>query len=182
VEVKMKALIIYWSATGNTEKVAVAIENGLAGCDIEVTKTVVADADNYDFYNYDLVFLGSPTYMFMPPDPVNKFIKDKLKMHSGRGDIKLKSPKLPGKKAIVFVTYSGPHTGINEAVPVGKYIGQMFEHIGFEVEEWYIASEFHGRERLSLDGALGDIRGKPDAQDLAKIEQNVRDLAQSICV
>ena len=176
----MRALIVYWSATGNTEKVAVAIEKGLASRDIEVTKSVVTDAGDYDFYDYDLVFLGSPTYMFMPPDPVNKFMKDKLKMHSKRGDIKLKSPRLPGKKAVVFVTYSGPHTGENEAVPVGKYIGQMFEHIGFEVVEWYVAGEFHGRERLSLDGALGDIRGKPDAQDLAKIEQDVRDLVQAI--
>ena len=176
----MRALIVYWSATGNTEKVAVAIEKGLASRDIEVTKSVVTDAADHDFYDYDLVFLGSPTYMFMPPDPVNKFMKDKLKMHSKRGDIKLKSPRLPGKKAVVFVTYSGPHTGENEAVPVGKYIGQMFEHIGFEVEEWYVAGEFHGRERLSLDGALGDIRGKPDAQDLAKIEQDVRDLVQAI--
>lgn len=178
----MKAFIVYWSATGNTEKVATAIEKGLADRDVEVTKKMVTEAENYDFYDYDLVFLGSPTYMFMPPDPVNKFMKGKLKMHGGRGDIKLKSPKLPGKKAVVFVTYSGPHTGINEAVPVGKYIGQMFEHIGFVVEEWYVAGEFHGRERLSLDGALGDIRGKPDAQDLAKIEQDVRDLVQSICV
>ena len=176
----MKAFIVYWSSTGNTEKVAIAIEKGLAGCGVEVTKRVVADASEDDFYDYDLVFLGSPTYMFMPPDPVINLIKDKLKLHGKRGDIKLKSPKLPGKKAIVFVTYSGPHTGVNEAVPVGKYIGQMFEHIGFEVEEWYVAGEFYGRERLSLDGALGDIRGKPDAQDLAKIEQDVRDLVQSI--
>jgi len=176
----MKALIVYWSVTGNTEKVADAIEKGLVDHNIEVTKKVVADASEDDFYDYDLVFLGSPTYMFMPPEPVIKFIKGKLKMHSKRGDIKLKSPKLPGKKAVVFVTYSGPHTGINEAVPVGKYIGQMFEHIGFEVAEWYVAGEFHGRERLSLDGALGDIRGKPNEWDLAKIKGDVATLVKSI--
>ena len=176
----MKALLVYWSVTGNTEKVADAIEKGLVDQNIEVTKKELASASEDNFCNYDLVFLGSPTYMFMPPEPVIKFIKGKLKTHSKRGDIKLKSPRLPGKKAVVFVTYSGPHTGENEAVPVGKYIGQMFEHIGFEVAEWYIASEFHGRKEMNINGALGDIRGKPNEQDLAKIKDDVLTLVKSI--
>ncbi len=38
-------------------------------------------------------------------------------------------------------------TGLNEAIPAGKYAGQFFDHLGFEVlDEWYILSEFHGSE------------------------------------
>ena len=172
----MKALIVYWSATGNTEKVAGAIEKGLTSCNVDVVKKKVVGADDEDFYDYDLVCLGSPSYEFLPPEPVIQFIKQKMKQHRARGDIKPKSPKLPGKKAVVFVTYSGPHTGVNEALPVGKYMGQLFEHIGFEVVEWYVAGEFHGREELSINGVLGDIRGKPDEQELAKVERDAADI------
>jgi hypothetical protein len=56
-----------------------------------------------------------------------------------------KPQRFPGKNALVFVTYSGPHTGIDEAPPVGKDIRQYFEHRGFNViDEWYILSEYHG--------------------------------------
>ena len=96
-----------------------------------------------------------------------------MKHHRDRGDIKPGAPRVPGKRAVVFVTYSGPHTGIAEAIPVGKYLGQFFEHIGFEVvDEWYCVGEFHGRLNLSTMGRLGDIRGRPNAEDLARIEHD----------
>jgi len=51
--------------------------------------------------------------------------------------IKTGAPKVPGKNVLIFCTYSGPHTGLREATPVGKYVGQFFEHIGFTVlDEW----------------------------------------------
>ncbi|MCX5908895.1 MAG: hypothetical protein NTY64_17400 [Deltaproteobacteria bacterium] len=31
---------------------------------------------------------------------------------------------------LIFCTYSGPQTGINEAIPAGKFAGQFFEHLG----------------------------------------------------
>ncbi len=41
--------------------------------------------------------------------------------------------------------------GLNEAIPAGKYAGQFFDHLGFEVlDEWYILSEFHGSEINSI--------------------------------
>ena len=158
----MRALIVYWSATGNTEKVANAIEKGLAGRNVDYTKKKVADAADEDFYDYVLVFLGSPSYEFLPPAPVMKYVKGKVDMHRRRGDIKLKSPKIPGKMAVVFVTYSGPHTGLSEALPVGKYMGQLFEHIGFGVDEWYVPGEFHGREKASTEVVIPhDGQGNP---------------------
>ena len=45
------------------------------------------------------------------------------------------------------------------------------EHFGFNVVgEWYVLREFHGREDLSTQGRLGDIRGKPMVEELAKIK------------
>ena len=177
----MNALIIYWSATGNTEKVAIAIRQALTREGIKPVFKKVAEAAEEELYNYDLVFLGAPSYSFQPPEPVLRFVKDKMKLHSERGDIKIGAPRIAGKTAVVFCTYSGPHTGISEATPVGDYMGQFFEHLGFEVAaKWYIVGEFHGREDLSTKGRLGDIRGRPNRQDLDEVERNVSALIKSI--
>ena len=177
----MKALITYWSATGNTEKVANTIQNALVKEKIKTEVVKIADEGDIDLLEYDLVFLGSPSYQFLPPEPVVNFVKDRMKHYNERGVIKLGAPKLPGKYAVIFCTYSGPHTGENEAVPVGKYLGQFFEHLGFEIMgEWYTVGEFHGRNELSSNGRLGNIIGRPDENDLAEIEKNVKELAKTI--
>jgi flavodoxin len=177
----LKALLIYWSATGNTEKVAKTIQKALVQAGIEPVVKKVAEASDEEFYNYDIVFLGSPSYEFLPPEPVLQFVKQKMKVHRDRGDIKLGAPKIPGKTAVVFITYSGPHTGINEATTAGDYLGQFFEHIGFgEATKWYTVGEFNGREELSTKGRLGDIRGRPNEQDLAEVAINVSRLIKSL--
>jgi flavodoxin len=177
----LKALIIYWSATGNTEKVALVIHQTLVREGITTVVRKVADAAPEELYDYDLVCLGAPSYSFQPPEPVQRFIKDKMKLHGERGDIKIGAPVLPGKTAVVFCTYSGPHTGIREATPAGDYMGQFFEHIGFDVvAKWYVVGEFHHREDFSTKGRLGDIRGRPNRQDLAEVEKNVSELVKSI--
>lgn len=178
---QLKVLLIYWSATGNTEKVAVAIQQALGREGLKPVIKKVGEAAEEELYNYDLVFLGTPSYSFQPPEPVLRFVKDKMKLHVERGDIKLGAPSIPGKTAAVFCTYSGPHTGVREATPVGDYLGQFFEHLGFEVAaKWYIVGEFHGREELSTKGRLGDIRGRPNRQDLDEVESNVTKLIKSI--
>ena len=177
----MKALIIYWSATGNTEKVANAIRSGLAEEDINAKVVKIAEAGDIDLYEYDLVLLGCPSYQFLAPEPVQSYVKNKMKQYVERGDIKLCAPKRPGKSAVAFCTYSGPHTGVNEAIPVGKYLGQFFEHLGFELMgEWYTVGEFHNRQELSTKGRLGNIIGRPNEEDLADVKQKVRELVRSI--
>ncbi|MFA5309493.1 MAG: flavodoxin domain-containing protein [Dehalococcoidales bacterium] len=177
----IKALIIYWSATGNTEKVAHTIRDTLVREGIAPVVKKVAEAADDELYDYDLVFLGAPSYSFQPPDQVQRYIKDKMKLHSGRGDIKPGSPRIPGKTAVVFCTYSGPHTGIREATPAGDYMGQFFEHLGFDVAaKWYLVGEFHGREDMSTQGRLGDIRGRPNREDLDNVAGLTAALLKSI--
>jgi len=177
----LKALILYWSATGNTEKVAFAIRKGLQTERADDTLLRVEEAQGIDLYDYDLVILGAPVHQWQPAEPVVKFIKEKIDCHRGRGDIRIGAPRRPGKKAVVYCTYSGPHTGIDEAIPTCKYMGQFFAHIGIHVVgEWYIIGEFHGKEDRSTLGPLGDIRGRPNAQDLLKVERDTIELVQSL--
>jgi flavodoxin len=177
----LKVLVYYWSATGNTEKVAFSIQKALEREGVTPVMKKITKAGIEDLYNYDLVFMGSPSYMWAPPEPVREIIQAIMDFQRKSGDIKPCAPKIPGKKAAIFVTYSGPHTGIDEAIPVGKYLGQFFAHLGFEVvAEWYVVGEFHKSIENSTKGVLGDIRGRPNERDLAEVENNVAALIKSI--
>ncbi len=180
-ERSLKALIVYFSATGNTRKVADAIHQGLLSERVESTLCSVQDAGEEEFYDYDLVFLGSPSIEFLPAEPMMRFIKERLNLHRARGDIKLGAPKIPGKTAVVFCTYSGPHTGLNEVLTSGKYMAQLFEHIGFDVaDEWYVVGEFPDGREINIMGRLGDIRGRPNEDDLARVRNDASSLVRSI--
>jgi flavodoxin len=172
------ALIVYWSKTGNTEKVANAIRQGLEETGIQVTVKKPEEAENIDYFDYDLVCVGAPSYSWHPPEPMTKFLKKKFAVYRQQGKVKPSAPKVPGKNALIFVTYSGPHTGIDEATPAGKDMRQFFEHIGFTViDEWYVLSEFHGREDYSTKGRMGDIRGKPTKEELLKVKKDAENIA-----
>ncbi len=147
------ALVIYYSNTGNTEKVANAIKDGLEDVGFKVDLKKPQEAAEIDFFGYDLVCVGSPSIEWQPAKPMADLLKAKLNLYRDQGKIKPCAPKVKGKNALIFCTYSGPHTGIDEATPAGKTMRQYFEHFGFNVvAEWYIPSEFHGREDLSTQG------------------------------
>ncbi len=175
------ALIVYWSNTGNTEKVAFSIKEGLENSGMKVDLKKPQDVMSVDFFDYDLVCIGSPSIEWQPAKPIADLLKGKLNVYRDQGKIKPSAPKVNGKSALVFCTYSGPHTGIDEATPAGKTMRQYFEHFGFNVVgEWYVLSEFHGRIELSTQGRLGDIRGKPTAEDLAKVKKDAEVIARSL--
>jgi hypothetical protein len=177
----MKAAIIYWSKTGNTEKVAYTLKKGLEESGAESSFKRVEEADEIDFFEYDLICIGFPSYQWHPPEPMVTFLKNKFRGYRKQERVKLSAPRIPGKNALIFCTYSGPHTGINEAIPAGKYAGQFFDHLGFTVlDEWYTLSEFHGSEANSTKGRMGDIRGRPNEEDLRKIKHDVGNLVRRL--
>ncbi len=175
------ALIVHYSETGNTEKVAGAIRRGLERAGLTVVVKTVDEASENEFYDYDLVCFGSPVIHSLPPKRVFDFIKDCERAYRDTNDVRVSSPRILDKSALVFCTYSGPHCGVNEALPAGKYIRQFFEHLGFDVKaEWYEVGEFHGYPELSIRGRLGDIRGRPDEDDLAMVELKTAQLAKTL--
>jgi hypothetical protein len=177
----VRALVVYWSATGNTEKVALAIQEGLEEAGADVTLRMAQEAVDIDFYVYDLVCMGFPSYRWSPPEPVEEFLNGKYSRYQREGRVRVGAPAVRGRNALVFCTYSGPHTGIREATPAVLHAGQYFEHLGFAVVgEWCVVGEFHGSEEASTQGRLGDIRGRPGAEDLAKVRRDARQIAVEI--
>ncbi len=154
------ALIVYWSSTGNTQKVAYAIQVGLEAAGLSVELKKPQEAAELGFLQLTIWSVSVRLrFEWQPAKPVADLLKAKLNLYRSQGKIKPCAPKVPGKNALVFVTYSGPHTGIDEATPAGKTMRQYFEHFGFTVVgEWYIVGEFHGREDNST---LGQARRHP---------------------
>jgi hypothetical protein len=177
-----KALIVYYSLTGNTKKVATAIEKGLRRAGLKTKVLMVSEAFKEDYYDYDLVCFGSPVIHALPPHPVMKLMKTKFTDYRGfPSDVQLPSITIPGKYALIFTTFSGPHVGVDEALPAGKFVVQDFEHLGFKViGEWYLVGEFKGWKKGSTKGKLGDIRGRPNTRDLKEVEERAVRLVKSL--
>lgn len=70
---KLKILITYYSGTGNTEKVALAIKDGITGHEVDLFS--VKDVDPTSLSSYDLIFLGSGIYGFNVSRKVTTLIK-----------------------------------------------------------------------------------------------------------
>jgi len=174
----MKSLILYWSGSGNTLKVAETIQNGLIANDVEVDIMEISENLNIEIYDYDLVFFGSPSYQWIPPEPVQKFIKNTMNRYR-EGKRPIGAPKKSGKFGVIFCTFAGIHTGYKEGYTAGKYMAQFLEHMGFFVlDEWYTVGRFNGWEEGNKFGNLGDITDRPNQNDLDIIYKNTLELLQ----
>ena len=81
----MKSVVIYYSATGNTEKVAKAIAGAVAG---EIKR--VEEIKPAELADYDLIFIGTPVHGSRSSKKIEDFL-DEL-------------PQLSGKKGAAFCT------------------------------------------------------------------------------
>ncbi|GEM_PF-925491 len=110
----MKALIVYYSHTGNTEEVSSALEKCLCAKEVDCHrmriisdseknkhffkkiinalsgKTAPIDKCSFDPDEYDFIFLGTPVWAAQPTPSVNAFLQD--------------MPELHGQKVCPFVT------------------------------------------------------------------------------
>jgi hypothetical protein len=173
----MKILNLYFSTTGNTEKVARQISATAAQLGHEVDTLKVSGDQEVDLLGYDFAFIGSGVYQWLPGKALQEFITGRLAHYAKLQAIKFASPRLDHKKVVVYCTYGGAHTGINEAVPAVKYLGQLFDHLGFEiVAEWYFIGAYPAGGRFkdfSTLGRLGNIADRPNAADLQEVAERV---------
>ena len=103
-----KALVVYDSMYGNTEKVARALAKGLedGGVDVECVRV---DAVKFDeLSGYDLLVVGSPVHAWGASKPTKEFL-ERLKSVEG----------LSGKKAFALDTKMSIGVGWREA-PEGR--------------------------------------------------------------
>ena len=77
---KLKILITYYSGTGNTEKIAYAIKEGITGHDVDLFP--VKQVDPTILSSYDIVFVGSGIYGFAINRKIMRLIKKALELPS----------------------------------------------------------------------------------------------------
>jgi hypothetical protein len=173
----MKILNLYFSSTGNTEKVAQRLTATVQKLGHEIDTIKVTGDSELDLLSYDVIFVGSGVYQWLPGKPMQEFIIARLAHYAAAGEIRYASPRRAQKKVIVYCTFGGAHTGANEAMPAVKYLGQLFDHLGFEiVGEWYLIGRYPETGRFkdfSLLGRLGNIADRPNAADLDELAERV---------
>lgn len=180
----MKILNLYCSRTGNTGKIAATIAAAAYGLGHDVRSVRIQaepETETVEMLDYDAVFIGSGVYSWLPPQPMYRFITKQHERYAARGLIRPNSPRLPGKTAVVYATFGGPHTGMNEGLITPKFLGQLPDHLGFEVvAEWLFPGEFKvpGYTQYSVGGRLGDLRGHPDEDDLRRAAQMTTKILQ----
>ena len=169
-----KALVLFWTKNGNTEKVARCIYDTLRNAGMEASMTRIDKDLEVEYLDYNLIFLGAPVYENLSPKPVLSFL---YKNRRRAGVVLLASaPEVPGVAAVPFCTYGGGHTGYNEAEPMLKHIGQYLEHEGIRVVDHIaVVGVFpEAEESYNTEGRYGDIRRRPDEHDLSEVEGRVR--------
>jgi hypothetical protein len=177
----MKSLILYDSIGGNTEKVAKRIYDTLKGATNEIDFMKFSSDIDVDFFEYDLIFLGSPVIDWLPTKRMMKFVKNKLQYYSEQGKIKPSSPLGFKKYGICFCTYAGPHIGKNEALPMTMWLRSFLEHLGYAIiDQWHVVGQFHKETDMNTKGRLGNILGRPNDKDLLDIENRTKGIVRAL--
>ena len=97
-----KVLVVYCSETGNTEKMALAVADGVKQVEnVEVTVKKVEQASLDDLCCADGIIMGSPTYYGQMSGKLKGFIDGSVKIHG----------KLEGKVGAAFTSSGGTATG-----------------------------------------------------------------------
>jgi flavodoxin len=133
-----KALVVYHSLYGNTEKVANALAGGLqdGGCDAIALK--VEAVNLADLSKYDLLCVGTPVHAFNISKPVKEF----LERLEGQDS-------LTGKKAFAFDTKMKSRL----AGTAGGKIEKRLKKLGFDIAKPAKSAVVRGREGPLEEGA-----------------------------
>lgn len=89
-----KILIVYYSHTGNTEKMANAITEGarsIQGVEVELKR----HASTWDLADFDAILIGAPTYQHRMTNNISKFLEE----------IAFQNVNLKGKIGAAFGSY-----------------------------------------------------------------------------
>ncbi|MFC1634283.1 flavodoxin family protein [Planctomycetota bacterium] len=103
-----KGIVIYYSRSGNTEKMAEMIAQAMNDGGLQTKCTSVSDVEAEELLEYDAIVVGSPTYYGHMAGPIKQFFDDTVSMHG----------KLDGKVGAAF-TSSANIGGGNETTIMG---------------------------------------------------------------
>lgn len=89
-----KALVIYYSQTGNTKKMAESVAEGIKKEGLEVVIKDVKDIEASELLKYEAIAIGSPTYYGSMACEIKELLDESVKFHG----------KLDGKIGAAFAS------------------------------------------------------------------------------
>jgi len=96
-----KVLIVFFSRSGNTEKMAHHVQEGVGASGAEVVVKPVADTGVDELLEADGIILGSPTYYGTMAAEIKRLLDDSVKLHG----------QLVGKVGGAFSSSANPGGG-----------------------------------------------------------------------
>jgi len=157
----MKAIIIYYSYSGNTKKVAEALVGYLKEkSGVEIIRLEALDESNsffaqchrafwhrraqiskvkYDLSGYDLICLGTPVWAFAPTPAINTYLS--------------RCFGLKGKEIILFSTY-GSGTGNNRCL---NYMQDILAKKGAKNFRRFSVQQFKVKDKKFIKGILQEL-------------------------
>jgi flavodoxin len=148
----VKALVVYDSLYGNTEKIARALEKGLVDGGLAVDCVRVDTIELQKLSSYELLVFGGPTHSMGASKPMRAFL-ERLKGVEGLG----------GKKAFAFDTkYKSMFAG-----SAGARIEGKLKNLGLSVVKPHASAIVKGKEGPLEEGAEETF--KQIGVELAKI-------------
>ncbi len=133
-----KLVIIYGTGSHNTERMAVAIEEGARADGIETVMKNVNDADKNELRDADAVAIGSPNYNHAMMPTVKKFL-------NGLADI-----DLSGKVGLAFGSYGW-------SFEATQGINKILTSHGMEMVQDLCIKRMPGDEELELCRRVGSL-------------------------
>ena len=127
-----KVLVLYYSKTGNTEKMARLVEEGAKDQGVQAEIKSVGDATLDDLQSADGIVIGSPTYYGLPAADIIKLIDESVKLH-GRLDGKVgaafaSSANIGGGNETVIMSILQAmlvHGMVVQGIPKGDHYGPV---------------------------------------------------------
>ncbi|MHA1377417.1 MAG: EFR1 family ferrodoxin [Candidatus Helarchaeota archaeon] len=151
----MNVLIIYFSQTGGTLKIAKMIEKGIinSGNDCELVN-IIKEVDTKDLNDFDIIGLGSPTFLYREPINIRNYIKN--------------MNKVDGKHCFIFSTH-------------GSCIGNQFYFMseGLKEKGYIIIGAYDSYSDSSIQFYPSPMHtsGHPDEKEL----EEARIFGEKIC-
>ena len=152
----MKSIIIYYSMSGNTKKIAQAIHAGMSQSGEQCDIARLRDVAPQDLASYDLIGLGSPVICLKEPPNVTNFIEFSME-------------SVDGKHGFAFCTHGAlPAHYLSRVVPAMIQRGLIV--IGWK--DWFGSAVYPAVPKPYFSD------GHPDAIDLKEAEDFGREMVE----
>ena len=172
----MKILITYFSNTGNTEKIAKSMKDGLMDYDVDMISVKELNPEKLD--SYDMILLGSGVY-------ANKIERSVIKL------VKKAIPKIPSKFAY-FCThaslefYQKPFEKVTKIIKEYncEIIGEfdcVGENLGMPLKsQLEMFNRLPEDQRKKAEKSLEKTKGHPDEKDFENAKKFAISLAKGL--